>query len=46
VLLLSLAWDATLGFQNLDGGVLQFRIPAAALLERDWSKVTAEADSG
>jgi hypothetical protein len=46
VLLLSLAYDATLGFEYLDGGVIQFRIPADALVERDWSKITAEADSG
>jgi hypothetical protein len=45
VLLLHLAWDEQLGFEFLDGGAIQFRIPAAALAARDWSQVFVEADS-
>jgi hypothetical protein len=46
VLLLHLGFDHELGFEFLDNGAIQFRIPAAALAARDWSQVTAEADSG
>ena len=45
VLLLHLADDADIGFSFLDGGAIQFRIPADALAARDWSQVFAEADS-
>jgi hypothetical protein len=41
VLLLHLA---SVEFQ--DGGIVQFRIPAAALAEQDWAEVYAVADSG
>jgi Domain of unknown function (DUF1963) len=44
-LLLHIAWDDDLGFQFLDGGAIQFRIPRAALETRDWTAVVAEADS-
>jgi Domain of unknown function (DUF1963) len=37
--------DEDLGFWFLDGGAVQFRIPTAALAERDRSRVVAEADS-
>jgi len=46
VLLLHLGFDDDLGFEFLDNGAIQFRIPAAALAAHDWSQVTAEADSG
>jgi uncharacterized protein DUF1963 len=46
VLLFHIAWDTELGFEFLDGGVIQFRIAAEALASRDWSAVTIEPDSG
>ena len=46
VLLLHLGFDHELGFEFLDNGAIQFRIPADALAAHDWSQVTAEADSG
>jgi Domain of unknown function (DUF1963) len=45
VLLLHLAWDEDLGFEFLDAGAIQFRIPRLALEAQDWSAVIAEADS-
>jgi Domain of unknown function (DUF1963) len=45
VLLLHIEHDSLLGFEFLDGGTIQFRIPAAALAERDWSQAVALADS-
>lgn len=45
VLLLHLSYDSELGFEFLDGGVLQFRIPADALAERDFARVSSMADS-
>lgn len=45
VLLLHLSNDDSLGFNFLDGGNIQFRIPRVALKARDWSAVTAQADS-
>jgi hypothetical protein len=45
VLLLHLASDERLGFEFLDGGAIQFRIPADALAAREWSRVRVEADS-
>jgi hypothetical protein len=45
VLLLHLDHDPALGFDFLDGGTIQFRIPLDALAERDWDRVTAYADS-
>jgi hypothetical protein len=45
VLLLHIEHDSLLGFEFLDGGTIQFRIPAAALAERDWFQVLAVADS-
>jgi hypothetical protein len=46
VLLLHLEFDRQLGFEFLDGGAIQFRIPGRALAERDWAAVTIEPDSG
>ncbi len=46
VLLPHLGFDHELGFEFLDNGAIQFRIPADALAAHDWSQVTAEADSG
>jgi len=45
VLLLHLTADDELGFDFLDGGVIQFRIPPDALAAGDWSAVVATADS-
>ncbi len=46
VLLLHLASDEALGFQFLDAGDIQFRIPADALAVGDWTAARARADSG
>lgn len=46
VLLLHLASDEALGFQFLDAGDIQFRIPADALAAGDWTAARARADSG
>jgi hypothetical protein len=43
--LLHLAYDETLDFRYLDGGVIQFRIARPALAARDWGAVVATADS-
>jgi Domain of unknown function (DUF1963) len=45
VLLLHLAYDESLGFEFLDGGAIQFRIPEDALARGDWSAVAIEPDS-
>jgi hypothetical protein len=45
VLLLHVTWDGALSFEFLDGGAIQFRIPATALAAGDWSEVVAHADS-
>jgi hypothetical protein len=45
VLLLHIEHDPSLRFEFLDGGSIQFRIPATALAARDWSQVVALADS-
>jgi hypothetical protein len=45
VLLLHIEHDRSLRFEFLDGGSIQFRIPATALAARDWSQVIALADS-
>jgi hypothetical protein len=45
VLLLHLADDSELGFDFLDAGTLQFRIPAEALARRDYGAVSAEPSS-
>jgi hypothetical protein len=45
VLLLHMAYDDSLGFHFLDGGTLQFRIPADALARGDYGAVTAEPSS-
>jgi hypothetical protein len=45
VLLLHIEHDPALRFEFLDGGSIQFRIPAPALAARDWSQVVAVADS-
>jgi hypothetical protein len=39
------SWERALPFEFLDGGSIQFRIPAPALASRDWSQVVAVADS-
>jgi hypothetical protein len=44
-LLLHVEDDDGLGFDFLDAGTLQFRIPPDALAERDWSRVLTIADS-
>jgi len=44
-LLLHLAYDDDLGFEFLDGGTIQFRIPVAALARGDYSAVEAIPDS-
>ena len=46
VLLLHLDFDRQLGFEFLDGGAIQFRIPERALAKGDWAAVTIEPDSG
>ncbi|HEX6715174.1 MAG TPA: DUF1963 domain-containing protein [Thermoleophilaceae bacterium] len=46
VLLLHMAYDESLGFEFLDGGAIQFRIPETALAAGDWGAVTIEPDSG
>ena len=45
-LLFRISDDADLGFNFLDAGAIQFRIPTAALVAHDWSQITATADSG
>lgn len=45
VILLSLTYDEALDFEFLDGGTAQFRITPEALAARDFSRVTAVADS-
>lgn len=45
VLLLHLASDEALGFQFLDAGTIQFRIPTDALDAGDWTAAQALADS-
>ena len=45
VLLLHIAYDEELGFEFLDGGAIQFRIPAEALARGDYGAVTAEPSS-
>ncbi len=45
VLLLHLSDDESLGFNFLSAGNIQFRISRVALEARDWSAVTAQADS-
>jgi hypothetical protein len=46
VLLLHMGWDEPLGFEFLDAGAIQFRIPEPALAAGDWDAVTIEPDSG
>jgi hypothetical protein len=41
-----MAWDEPLGFEFLDAGAIQFRIPEPALAAGDWDAVTIEPDSG
>ncbi|MBA3585674.1 MAG: DUF1963 domain-containing protein, partial [Gemmatimonadetes bacterium] len=45
LLLLHLASDSELGFEFLDGGAIQFRIPADALAANNWRAARALADS-
>lgn len=44
-LLLHIAWDEELGFEFLDCGVIQFRVPTSALTAGDWSRIVAYPDS-
>ncbi len=44
-LLLHMGWDTDIGFEFLDGGAIQFRIPLDALAARDFSRAFAYADS-
>lgn len=45
LILLSITSDEALDFEFLDGGTAQFRIPPDALAARDFTQVTAVADS-
>jgi hypothetical protein len=44
-LLLQMADDPELGFEYLDAGTIQFRIPGPALAARDWTQVVAIPES-